>query len=301
MLHGFHDHDLLGRGIDAQLGEAVAAQTLRALAVDDHRYSLDLQRRGIADRAHALALAAELDAHTLLDLEHLGARIDRWAGLRPELTAETDVELGAFADLEGEFYRAGIPDHADGGVLHLAVEQCLQDEGRVRRGPAAGIVRHVGQHHGLGQVVRGHARHRRLERNVGRLGGLAHGEEFPAELARQALGLGPIAIGDGDQLAAHLLDVGPRKAVGDRERQHPSLPSIADSLSTKPRIGWRVVWNTPIMRQSQAAITGLVRPSMAPSITVNRSSARSGTSTCGYSLNSTSAVASRKVPSPMLQ
>ena len=81
----------------------------------------------------------------------------------------------------------------------------------------------------------------------------------------------------------------------------PSLPSIADSLSTKPRIGWRVVWNTPIMRQSQAAITGLVRPSMAPSITVNRSSARSDTSTCGYSLNSTSAVASRNVPSPMLQ
>ena len=47
----------------------------------------------------------------------------------------------------------------------------------------------------------------------------------------------------------------------------PSLPSIAGSLSTKPRIGWRVVWNTPIILQSQAAITGLVRPSMAPSIT----------------------------------
>ena len=27
----------------------------------------------------------------------------------------------------------------------------------------------------------------------------------------------------------------------------PSLPSMACSLSTKPRIGWRVVWNTPIM------------------------------------------------------
>ena len=81
----------------------------------------------------------------------------------------------------------------------------------------------------------------------------------------------------------------------------PSLPSIADSLSTKPRIGWRVVWNTPIIWQSHTPITGLVRPSMAPSITVKRSSARSGTSTCGYSLNSTSAVASRKVPSPMLQ
>ena len=81
----------------------------------------------------------------------------------------------------------------------------------------------------------------------------------------------------------------------------PSLPSIDDSLSTKPRIGWRVVWNTPIMRQSKVAITGLVRPSMAPSMTVNRSSARSDTSTCGYSLNSTSAVASRIVPSPMLQ
>ena len=81
----------------------------------------------------------------------------------------------------------------------------------------------------------------------------------------------------------------------------PSLPSMAISLSTKPRIGWRVVWNTPIMRQSHAAITGLVRPSMAPSITLNRSSARSDTSTCGYSLNSTRAVASRKVPSPMLQ
>ena len=81
----------------------------------------------------------------------------------------------------------------------------------------------------------------------------------------------------------------------------PSLPSIAESLSTKPRIGWRVVWNTPIIRQSQAAMTGLVRPSMAPSITVKRSSARSGTSICGYSLNSTSAVASRRVPSPMLQ
>ena len=47
----------------------------------------------------------------------------------------------------------------------------------------------------------------------------------------------------------------------------PSLPSMAESLSTKPRIGWRVVWNTPIILQSQAAITGLVRPSMAPSIT----------------------------------
>ena len=48
-------------------------------------------------------------------------------------------------------------------------------------------------------------------------------------------------------------------------------------------------------------ITGLVRPSMAPSITVKRSSARSGTSMCGYSLNSTSAVASLSMVSLMLQ
>src|SRR5882762_9900860 len=76
----------------------------------------------------------------------------------------------------------------DCGVLHLALEQRLQDEGRVRRRAAAGIVRDVGQHHGLGQIMRGDARHRRLERYIGRLGGFAHGEEFPAELARQAFG-----------------------------------------------------------------------------------------------------------------
>ena len=52
---------------------------------------------------------------------------------------------------------------------------------------------------------------------------LAHGEEFLAELARQLLGLGLVVVGDGDDLAAHLLDVGPREAVGDRQRQHAVL------------------------------------------------------------------------------
>jgi hypothetical protein len=153
VLHGLYDHDLLGRGVDAKLGEAVAAVALAALGVDDHRHALDLQRGHIADRVHALALAAELDRDVPLDLEHLGAGVDRRAGLRAELAAETNVELGAFADLEGELHRTGIPDHGDGGVLHLLVEQGLQDEGRVGGGAAAGIVRHVGQHHGLGQVV----------------------------------------------------------------------------------------------------------------------------------------------------
>src|SRR3981189_445680 len=68
VVHGFHDHDFLGRGIDAQFGEAVAAVALAALRIDDHGHAIDLQRRGVADRVHALALAAELDGDVLLDL-----------------------------------------------------------------------------------------------------------------------------------------------------------------------------------------------------------------------------------------
>ncbi len=70
----------------------------------------------------------------------------------------------------------------------------------------------------------------------------------------------------------------------------PSLPSSAAHLSTKPRIGSRVVWKTPTMRQSNQPMTGLVLLSTASAMRRKRSSARSGTSICGYSLNSTIAV-----------
>ena len=64
-------HDLQGRRIDAQLGEAIEAVALAALGLDDHRDALDLQGGGIADRADALALAAELDDDVLAELSTL--------------------------------------------------------------------------------------------------------------------------------------------------------------------------------------------------------------------------------------
>ena len=72
-------------------------------------------------------LAAELDGDLAAELQHPGARVDRRPRLRPELAAEADVEFGTLADLEGELHRAGIPEHGDGGILDLAVEQGAQD------------------------------------------------------------------------------------------------------------------------------------------------------------------------------
>jgi len=86
--------------------------------------------------------------------------------------------------------------------------------------------------------------------DIGRLGLVAQVEELHRQLFGDLPGLGYVVVGDGDDpvLISLMSDHGKPCAIDSDST--PSLPSIAESLSTKPRIGSRVVWNTPIMRQS---------------------------------------------------
>jgi hypothetical protein len=98
-----------------------------------------------------------------------------------------------------------------------------QDEGRIARGAAAGIVGDIGEHQRLLLVVPCRARHRLVEADIGWLGLPAQGEEVEPEPMRERLGLGLVAIGDDQDLAAHIRDIGPGKAVHDRDREHAVL------------------------------------------------------------------------------
>ncbi|EEF24651.1 conserved hypothetical protein, partial [Ricinus communis] len=171
--------------------------------------------RGIAEGRQALA---ELHLGILHQLDDLHRTIDWVAGAGRGFGAEAERDFGALARRETDLDGNRIPDRSDRSARHTAGQQFLEDDGRIPRRAAAGIVPDIGDDHrpGLGGD---RPRHRFLLVDLRHHERAALGKQLHSEFARQRRTLLRPVVGDDQQLGAHLRHVADHKAVNDRDRQ----------------------------------------------------------------------------------
>ena len=182
MLGRFDDDDPLGGQVAAQLGEDVGAQRLVARG-DQH----DLDALGFDQRAvaHVGGRAGQAGHHQVVLQRLDGAlQIERAARQRADLAADPQRQTGAHAGIEGDAYRDRIPHRADRAIRDAALDQALQDEGRVARRATAGIVGAVGQHYRPGAHGQRFVE-RRVDVRVAHRELVAHGDHLGGQLQGQ--------------------------------------------------------------------------------------------------------------------
>ena len=179
--------------IDAEIGEQLEPERLRAVGDQHHLDAADAHGGAVAERhlrrPEALPAVARQPRH-----RH--RRVDRRARGRADLAAEAQRERRALAGIEAQPDRDRVPDRPDGRALDVALDQVAQDGRVVGRRAAAGVVGRVGDARpGPRCWPRPRRRRAATSRNCGIVLPRIETSSSPSRVAsRSALALSPSAI-----------------------------------------------------------------------------------------------------------
>src|SRR5579863_4182101 len=218
------EQDGFAAGIDAEIGEDIRFERLRAIGVENHLQisadEPDQRRRAEGDAARAKALPGFWPRSYNVD-----QGVDRRAAVGASLAAETQFNPRAFARREAKGDGDRVPDRRDRRAADLSLDQASQDDRAVAGDAAAGIVPDISDDHRLA-LCRSRQGKRGVEPGVDaehwHRRASAHGEDFEPKRGRKSRGLVAVSVDD-EHLRAHLGDVAGHEAVDERDRQNSAL------------------------------------------------------------------------------